>query len=401
MVGKNNIILVVIAPNGLRNPERGGGYMRFSRIQNHLENYFKIVLVDYRGFTGKAKIAELVFGFLTLIRKLKEIRKDRIDAVLVVNEFLIDMALGYILASILGVKLLIFMNNFPIESNVGFEEIENLNKGLFSSIWYSMRISRISRITLFLGALAYYVMLILLRNATIIPLTPHLIPRFKQLGLKTVHISPGIGCNEPKLENLHRWIDALYVASPLHPQKGLLDVLRVWFKVVEMNPKAKLVIAGRESQLFKLDELKEKIKDRNIKDNIIIITRKNGLPNKIILKLMSQAKVFVYPSRRDMCPLVIGEALSRGTPVVTYDLPGIKFAYGSCEAVIKVPVGDINVMIAKVLEILENPQLAERLRQAAMKWCKANPWSKAACKEAKAYLLALKLSGTQARATWS
>lgn len=53
MVGKNNIILVVIAPNGLRNPERGGGYMRFSRIQTHLENYFKIVLVDYRGFSAR------------------------------------------------------------------------------------------------------------------------------------------------------------------------------------------------------------------------------------------------------------------------------------------------------------------------------------------------------------
>jgi hypothetical protein len=46
-------------------------------------------------------------------------------------------------------------------------------------------------------------------------------------------------------------------------------------------------------------------------------------------------------------------------------------------------------MAAKVLEILENPRLAERLRQAAVDWCKANPWSKVALKEAKAYLLSL------------
>jgi len=54
------------------------------------------------------------------------------------------------------------------------------------------------------------------------------------------------------------------------------------------------------------------------------------------------------------------------------------------------PAGDTDAIAAKVLEILEDPQLAERLRQAAVELCKANPWSKAARKEAKAYLLALR-----------
>jgi len=141
--------------------------------------------------------------------------------------------------------------------------------------------------------------------------------------------------------------------------------------------------------VFNVNVIKEQIKREGIENNVTVIARKEAVPNSIILRLMSQAKVFVYPSRKDVCPLVIGEALSRGTPVVTYDLPGIRFAYGSCEAVTRVPIGDTNAMVAKVLEILENPQLAERLRQAAVEWCKANPWSKAARREAEAYLRAL------------
>jgi glycosyltransferase involved in cell wall biosynthesis len=76
--------------------------------------------------------------------------------------------------------------------------------------------------------------------------------------------------------------------------------------------------------------------------------------------------------------------------IITYDPPGIQIAYGSCEAVIRIPVGDTDAMAAKVLEILENPQLAGRLRQAAVECCKANPWSEAARREAEAYLRALR-----------
>ncbi|MGC8988356.1 glycosyltransferase [Infirmifilum sp.] len=107
--------------------------------------------------------------------------------------------------------------------------------------------------------------------------------------------------------------------------------------------------------------------------------------NELVLKYMGQAKVFVYPTRKDLYPLVIGEALSRGTPAVTYYLPGIRLAYGDCGAVIRVRIGDVDAMAGEALKILEDPQPAERLRRAALEWCARKRWSDVARRELRAY----------------
>jgi len=363
--------------------------MRFTKDFKYLSKYFDFVVVQ---FTCN-KIVKGVSYFSALLAPiimLKYVKDKQINAILVVNESFTDILVGYMLKKLTRIKLLIFTNNVPLKGYLGYGDLENFREGLFAAIWRSASAAERHKPIALIKALALYEMLLSLRDATLIPLAPCVAAGLKELGLNFIPVYPGVGCDEPSLGSGERWIDGLYAASPLHPQKGVLDVIEVWRKIVASRPHAKLIIAGREDPQFDVSILKEKIKRENIESNVAVIARKEAVPNSVILRLMSRTKVFVYPSRKDVCPLVIGEALSRGTPVVTYDLPGIQFAYGSCEAVIRVPVGDTDAMAAKVLEILENPQLAERLRQAAVEWCKANPWSKAARKEAKAYLLALR-----------
>jgi glycosyltransferase involved in cell wall biosynthesis len=383
------LTFAVVVLDGLRRPERGGGYMRFLRVQEYLKKHFQLIFVNYRGYGGKARLLEFLSALLAPIKALKYVRKKQVVAVLVINEFFADIMLGYILASLLRVKLLIFANSIPVKGGVGFEEPKDLEKGLFSSIWSSISTAKLYKIVTFAEALMLYIIMMCLRRAILIPLAPHLAKDLKRLNLTFVPIYPGIGCNQPRFKTNRRWIDCLYVASPLHPQKGAFDVLRAWHEVIKQRPGAKLVIAGRESPLFRVDILREQVKKMKLEGNIVIISKKEAMPNHIILKLMSQAKVFIYPSRKDVCPLVIGEALSVGTPVVTYDLPGIRFAYGDCEAVIRVPEGNINAMVSKIVDILKNLQFAEHLRQTAIEWCKVNQWKEAARKEAKAYLMSL------------
>jgi glycosyltransferase involved in cell wall biosynthesis len=384
------INIAIVVPSGcLKKPETcGGGYTRFTKTLKYLSKYFDFVIVQFI-YNRIVKGISYFSVLLTPILMLKYVKDKQINAILVVNESFTDTLAGYMLKKITKGKLLIFTNNVPLKGFIGYGDLENFREGFFAAIWSSVSAAERHKPIAFIKTLALYELLISLREATLIPLAPSVAAGLKELGLFFVPVYPGVGCDEPSLGSGERWIDGLYVASPLHPQKGVFDVIEVWRRIVASRPHAKLIIAGREDPRFDVGILKEKIKRENIESNVAVIARKEAVPNSVILRLMSQAKVFVYPSRKDVCPLVIGEALSRGTPVVTYDLPGIRFAYGSCEAVIRVLVGDTDTMAAKALEILENPQLAERLRQAAVEWCKANPWSKAALKEAKAYLLAL------------
>jgi glycosyltransferase involved in cell wall biosynthesis len=392
MLNESNkkVNIAIVAPSYcLQKPEIcGGGYMRFIKINKYLSKYFNFILIDYF-YSTILKQVTYFSAILVPILMSKYIRSKQISAVLVITETFPNILAGYMTKKITKVKLLIFTNAVPLKGHVGYGDLKNLREGLFASVWDSVSATEQHRPNEFIKALVLYELLLSLRDAVLIPLAPSVAAGLKELRLNFIPVYPGVGCDEPSLGSGERWIDGLYVASPLHPQKGVFDVIEVWRKIVAPRPHAKLIIAGREDPQFDVGILKEKIKRENIESNVAVIARKEAVPNSVILRLMSQAKVFVYPSRKDVCPLVIGEALSRGTPVVTYDLPGIQFAYGSCEAVIRVPVGDTDAMAAKVLEILENPQLAERLRQAAVEWCKANPWSKAALKEAKAYLLAL------------
>jgi glycosyltransferase involved in cell wall biosynthesis len=382
-------IVIVVPSSCLKKPETcGGGYMRFTKTLKYLSKYFDFLIVQFI-YNRIVKGISYFSVLLTPILMLKYVKDKQINAILVVNESFTDTLAGYVLKKITKGKLLIFTNNVLLKGFIGYGDLENFREGLFTAIWSSVCAAERHKPIAFIKTLALYELLISLREATLIPLAPCVAAGLKELGLFFVPVYPGVGCDEPSLGSGERWIDSLYVASPLHPQKGVFDVIEVWRKIVKSRPDARMIIAGREDPLFNIQILKEKIGCENIEKNITVIARKEAVPHSIILKLMPQAKVFVYPSRKDVCPLVIGEALSRGTPVVTYDLPGIRFAYGSCEAVIRVPVGDTDAMAAKVLEILENHQLAERLRQAAVEWCKANPWSKAARREAEAYLRAL------------
>jgi glycosyltransferase involved in cell wall biosynthesis len=97
----------------------------------------------------------------------------------------------------------------------------------------------------------------------------------------------------------------------------------------------------------------------------------------------------VYPTRKDVWPLVIGEALSIGTPVVAYALPSISYAYDRCPAVYHIKVGDLPFMAEKIIQILENKNY-ESISCIAKRCAEKITWKRTALLEAKAYLDALK-----------
>ena len=85
---------------------------------------------------------------------------------------------------------------------------------------------------------------------------------------------------------------------------------------------------------------------------------------------MSRARTFIFPSHYESWGLVVLEAMASGVPVVGYDLPSSREAFG--DAMLTVPLGDRAALAAAVIRLLESDSLrlefARRGRQLAARY---------------------------------
>ena len=133
----------------------------------------------------------------------------------------------------------------------------------------------------------------------------------------------------------------------LRPSKGLYDIVPVWKKVSQKNPKLKLTVIGRGS-------------DRDmafLKDSI----EKNGLAGAVTIAgyvdakklnaLLAKAAVFFLPSREEGWGISILEALQHGCMPVVYDLPAFKVFKNQ---ITKIPCFNHDVYAEELLKTFES-----------------------------------------------
>jgi glycosyltransferase involved in cell wall biosynthesis len=136
-----------------------------------------------------------------------------------------------------------------------------------------------------------------------------------------------------------------------------------------------------------IDELNALIQDLDLDRNVKIICDPfKGLSQRELWKEMKRSKILIYPSRKDVWPLVISEALSCGLPVVTYDLPGIRYAYNDCPAVYLKNVGDMKGVSKTAIDLLSDDDLLRTLSHKARQYAENHSWTHVAELERKVYL---------------
>jgi glycosyltransferase involved in cell wall biosynthesis len=221
-----------------------------------------------------------------------------------------------------------------------------------------------------------------------VAITPIVGAELQKCGLNVLPIHPGNGIDIVTTSGILKIYDACYIANPLHVEKGLIDVIHIWRLVTREIPQSKLIIAGRIDRKSE-EMLRALIHRYSLDKNIIIYVSMAGLPHNLVRSLMAQCKLFVYPTRKDVWPLVIGEAMSVGMPVVAYALPDIRYAYGECRAVKLVEVGDIVKAAREVIGILQNREYVT-LSKLAREFAQKMTWERVALLEAKAILEGMK-----------
>jgi len=141
----------------------------------------------------------------------------------------------------------------------------------------------------------------------------------------------------------------------LYPVKGHTYLLKAMAIVKEKYPHAMLVIAGRGEIL---DQLREEASGLGIKEKVVFL----GFSEKIPAFLQG-LDIFALPSLSEGLPLSVLEAMAAGKPVIATNVGGISEVLNDGYAELLVPPRNPDVLAEKILLLLRNPELANRLRE--------------------------------------
>ena len=180
--------------------------------------------------------------------------------------------------------------------------------------------------------------------------------------------------SEPKFRNTSGEVVLLFAGRFLH-WKGMHLGIRAFSKVRKRFPNARLTMVGDGpacQHWKKIAEIHE------IADGV---TWFNWVTKAELVKLYSEAGVFLFPSLHDSGGMVVLEAASYGLPILCLDIGGPGEMVGP-EVGLKIPVRDlseeiiIDKMAAAMEDLISDPEYLAHLSRSATEWSKKQGWSR-------------------------
>ena len=158
-----------------------------------------------------------------------------------------------------------------------------------------------------------------------------------------------IGNNIKYTVNVGEKSDYIVYFSRLIYEKGILDLIEI-FKIILKSHDADLVITGRFYEKETEYLFFNRIKKLGLTNRIKFL---GYIQRQDLDKVISNAKVFLYPSHYDSFPYAILESMSLSTAVITYSLPTISYAFNNLDCVFLIKEFDIYNMAYKTIEVLK------------------------------------------------
>ncbi len=143
-----------------------------------------------------------------------------------------------------------------------------------------------------------------------------------------------------------------------HPQKGVMELVSIWEKVVRMLPTAKLVMIG-DGPL--MSDVKNYIAKKRLSKNIFLEGYVFDGDKKY--DIFAKSKLVMHPSFYDSGGMAAAEAMVFGSPAVAFDLKAYESYYP--KGIRKVAIGDISAFAKMVVDLLKSTKEREKLGQEA------------------------------------
>ena len=192
-------------------------------------------------------------------------------------------------------------------------------------------------------------------------------------------IHNGVTLNLPKtLPKKERKKTAIFLGA-LAKDKGIEDVLRVFSEIDKKEKDWQFWVVGRG--------------DKKITKFLISEAEKLGIKEKIRFwgyvgekkkfELLARAHVLINPSVREGWGLVNIEANSVGTPVVGYNVAGVRDSVKNGRTGLLSKPRDTRKMAANALKLVSNQVLYKKVQENALAWSKKFKWELATKKSLK------------------
>jgi glycosyltransferase involved in cell wall biosynthesis len=189
------------------------------------------------------------------------------------------------------------------------------------------------------------------------------VPEIEQLGVPPAHIrvvhrgiDPG-ALTAVKEERIPRRIVSV---GRLIPSKGMDDVLEVFARLLPLLPDATLLILGDGPDATRLRDAAR----THAIDHAVGFA--GHVDHHRVLRELASAEVFLFLSRTERLPNAVKEAMAAGCVCVVADTVGIEELVVDGETGYVVGVREVDAACERVREILGNPALAARMRNAAI-----------------------------------
>ncbi len=141
--------------------------------------------------------------------------------------------------------------------------------------------------------------------------------------------------------------------AALHPRKGLKHLIASMKEVTAMHPRTRLVIVGEGPEQNNLQRI---IKKLHLENNAILIGHQEN-----ISKLLKSSDLFVLPSIKEAFGLVLLEAMAANLPIIASNVGGIPEIIHNHKNGELVKPESSKELSAKIIELIENRALAQKL----------------------------------------
>lgn len=181
--------------------------------------------------------------------------------------------------------------------------------------------------------------------------------------------------------------NTLLFVGLISPRKGLLDLVKAMKIIIERIQDVKLNIVGSIESKKYFDILNEYVKTNKLKGNVNF----TGYLSEAELKQKyREATLFVLPSYEESQGIVLLEAMACGKPVVASNVGGIPFVVEEGKTGLLFESGNIEDLADKIMTILENEKLREKMSEAGRERAKEFTWDKIAERTVEVYKEILK-----------
>lgn len=141
--------------------------------------------------------------------------------------------------------------------------------------------------------------------------------------------------------------------AELHPRKGLTYLIEAFKQIESKEPKTKLVIIGEGPQRPTLEKL---IKKLELSGKVILAGQQEEIP-----QILKSANLFVLPSVKEAFGLVLLEAMAAQLPIIASEVGGIPEIVQNHKSGELVPPQDYNALAQKVIDVMTNNALMQKL----------------------------------------